>query len=286
MNLAKKLLLLGALLLATSGLAFGFQEKEFNQTVPFNAGDTLNLKTFKGSIHLSVWDRPEISVYAKITPPEDEDADYAARVVEATEVDVRRGGGSVTIESNYDKVPSRHAWMFGIGESKNLAFVHYDIKAPKSLKLNLDDYKSSIEIYGFSGNFDVETYKGTLKASDLEGRFRLDTYKGRADLTSLSGSLDVETFKGEVSVQAVNIDGDCRLETYKGNIVLAIPANQGLELQMDLGRKASFENDFSTSREVERSDHRSKDTSRRLVNNGGPRLSVSTHKGDIRLKKW
>ncbi len=284
MNLARRTTVACLLWLATAGVALGFQQKEFNQTVPFNSGDTLNLKTFKGSIHLSVWDRPELSVYARITPPEGEDADYAARVVEATEVDVRRSGGGVSVESNYDKVPARHSWGRWFGESKNLAFVHYEIKAPKSLKLNLDDYKSDIEIYGFSGRFDVETYKGELKASDLTGRFRLETYKGRADVSGLSGSLDVDTFKGEVSLQAVHIDEDSRLQTYKGNIVLAIPANQGLEVDSDMGRRASFECDFANAA-VEKSS-RSKERSRRVVNSGGPRLSISSHKGEIRLKRW
>ncbi len=286
MNLARQTTVAFLLLLATLGVALGFQEKEFSRTVPFDSGDTLNLKTYKGSIHLSVWDRSEVSIYAKITPPEGEDADYAARVVAATEVAVRRNAGAVSIESDYDKVPSRRGWANGwFGDSKNLAFVHYDIKAPKNLKLNLDDYKSTIEIYGFTGRFDVETYKGELKASDLNGRFRLDTYKGHADLTGLAGSLDVETYKGEVSVQAVHIDGDSRLQTHKGSIALAIPANQGLEVDTDLGRKASFESDFPGVGEVERSS-RSKDQRRRVINDGGPRLAVSTYKGDIRLRRW
>ncbi len=283
MNLARQTTASVFLLLATLGVAFGFQEKEFNQTVPFNSGDTLQLKTYKGSIHLSVWDRAEVSIYAKITPPEGENRDYAARVVEATEVDVRRSGGSLSIESNYDKVPTRRGWGNGwFGGSKNLSYVNYDIKAPKNLKLKLDDFKSTIEVYGFSGGFDIETYKGELKGSDLNGRLRLDTYKGRADLTGLSGSLDVVTYKGEVSIQAVRIDDDSRLKTHKGNIVLAIPANQGLEVNTEVGRRASFECDFAGAGQAERASG-SKEQRRQVINDGGPRLSVSTYKGDIRL---
>ncbi len=273
---------------AALGFAFAVETKEFNQTVPFSAGETLRIKTFKGSIHLSAWDKSEVSVYARIAPPEGESADYAARVVEATKVEVRRSGSTLTIRSDYDDVPSKGSWGNWFGESKNLAFVHYDIKAPRNLKLDLEDYKSDIEIYGLAGDMDVETYKGGLKASDLEGRLRLDTYKGKAELTDLSGSLDVETYKGEVSIQSSRIDANSKLETYKGEITLSIPANQGLEIRGDLGRKATLVNEFAVEAESagERRDRRKDKTVSLSVNGGGPRLSLSSYKGEIRIRRW
>lgn len=266
--------------------AWGFQSKEFSKTVAFRAGDRLSIKTYKGSIHLSSWDQPEVSIYARIAPPEGESDEYAAAVVEATRVEVRRSGDTLRIRSDYDDVPTKKSWGKWFGESKNLAYVHYDVKAPRTLNLRVDDYKSDIEIYGFSGDFDIETYKGALTASDLDGRFRLETYKGRAEVSAVRGAVDVETFKGEVSIQAVAIENDSKLQTYKGTIVLSMPGNQGLDLRADLGRRGSLHSDFEVAAE---SGIKKRRSSRRLesaVNEGGPRLEVSTNKGEIRLLRW
>lgn len=258
------------------------QSKEFSQTVPFSPGDRLSMDTYKGSIHITPWDRSEVSIFARIEPPENEDAGYAAEVVEATRVEVRRSGGRLTIHSDYSDVPYKHdAWW---SRSRNLSFVHYEIQAPRNLDLRIDDYKSDIEVYDLSGEINLETYKGTIKASNLDGRLRLETYKGRGDLDGLTGRLDVETYKGEIALQAVEINGDSRLETYKGNIRLQVPERQGFELIADLGRRASLKGNLVES--VSSRNSRDRAHFRGGINQGGPRLAVSSHKGDIRISGW
>ncbi|MFQ5737686.1 MAG: DUF4097 family beta strand repeat-containing protein [Acidobacteriota bacterium] len=270
-----------SVLILVAGITSGFQGKEFSQTVDFQPGDKITLKTFKGSILLSSWDRPEVSIFARITAPEGEDDDYAAAVVDATRIDVQQKSHSLVIRSDYDDVPSKGSWF---SNSKTLAYVHYEIRTPRQVDLRVDDFKSTIELYELSGRINLETYKGTLKANDLSGKIRLETFKGKAELSGLRGRLDVETFKGSVSLQAMEIDGTSKLETYKGNIELAIPETQGLSLRADLGRRASLTGDFGL--DSARRDRRDSTRFEGSINNGGPRLEVSSHKGDIRLKRW
>ncbi len=263
------------LMLAVPGLLA--QDKEFSETVPFQPGQTLSLDTFKGSIHVSPWERSELSVFARITPPDDEDADYAQRAVRATNVEVRPRGSGVSIRSDYDDVPAKGSWY---SESKNLPFVHYEIRVPRETDLRVDDHKSDIEVYELSGRLEIQTHKGTVLASGLEGDLRLETHKGKAELKALRGRLDIETHKGDVVAEALEISGDSRLNTHKGQIELSIPANQGLHVVGDTGR-GSFVSDFQTQ-------SRSARESGKLdaaVNQGGPRLKITTHKGDIRLKQ-
>ena len=279
------LVLFAIVLPAASTGAFGFQ-KEFSETVPFSPGDRISLKTYKGSIHLSSWERPEVSVFARITPPEGEDDAYASAVVEATAIEVQQRDGLLIIRSDYDNVPSKRSWW---NNSKNLAFVHYEIKTPRQVDIQLEDYKSSIELYELSGEIDLETYKGKVKGTDLSGRLHLDTYKGVVELSALQGSLDVETYKGEVSIQAIQIDGSSRLETYKGSIKLSIPETQGLSVSADLGRRGHLGGDFTLGVERDSEPRRRHRKARKFsgeINQGGPRLEVSTYKGDIRLTRW
>lgn len=255
------------------------QSKEFSQTVPLQPGETVTVKTFKGSIHISAWERPEVAVFARITPPNDEDDEYAARVVEATRVEFRRRGNGVLIRSDYDDVPAKGGWF---NQSKNLAFIEYEIQLPREVNLRVDDYKSEIEVYDLAGRLRIETYKGKLFASGLSGRLAIETYKGRADLQALRGSLEIETYKGEVRAEALEIDGASRLDTYKGEIELAVPQTQALTLVGETGRRGSFRSDF-TLEQPPIIESRRKTRLNTNINQGGPRLEISTYKGDIRL---
>ncbi len=258
------------------------QDKEFREIVPLQPGETVTLKTYKGSIHISPWDRAEVSVYARITAPSDEGSEYAERVVEATKVEIRRRSNGVSIRSDYDDVPSRGTWFAQI---RNLAYVHYEIQVPREVNLSVDDNKSEIEVYDLSGKLDIDSYKGKIFGSGLSGEIRIETYKGNAQLQALRGSLDVETYKGEVNAEALQIDGDSRLETYKGEIQLSVPQNQALTVRGETGRRGSFTSDFQLEKSPESKSRRSSGRLDTEINQGGPRLAVSTHKGEIRLKR-
>ncbi len=149
--------------------------------------------------------------------------------------------------------------------------------------MRIEDYKSDIEIYDVAGDIDVETYKGTLKAADLDGQLRLDTYKGKADLNGIRGRVDIETYKGEIALRAIDISGDSRLETYKGSIELEVSASQGFDLVADLGRRAALRGNLVG--DVSRRRGQDNKSFRGGINNGGPRLEISSHRGDIRLSR-
>ncbi|HSR68252.1 MAG TPA: DUF4097 family beta strand repeat-containing protein [Acidobacteriota bacterium] len=256
------------------------QEKQFSETLPFTSGERLTVDAYKGTIHISSWDRQEVEVIATVEAPSDLDGEYARRIVDATEVRIRQTASGVSIKSDYDDVPSRREGWFW-GSSKTLPYVHYQIRAPRSLNLKVDDYKSDIEIYGVEGRIDLETYKGRVEARDLVGELRLETYKGTVDLSGVRGGLDIETYKGRVIAEIDSIEADSRLNTYKGNITLVMNSEQGLDLDADLSRRADLHSDFDlrTRGNISRKDFRS------TINGGGPRLRVSSYKGDISLKR-
>lgn len=270
--------LLVVAILSSIGLAQA--DREFSKTVPFQAGESLTVKNYKGSIHVSSWDRAEVEVLARISPPEGEDPEYAASVVEATEIEVLQKGNRLTVRTNSDRVPSKSRWL---GDSKSLAYVHYEIRTPREVDLEIDDYKSDIEVYELSGDFDLESYKGKFKGADLQGEIVLETYKGTVDLTAVSGTVDLETYKGEITVQMLEIDGASKLNTYKGDIELNLGTSQGLTIQADPGKKGSIAGNLFGVVEKE-GDHKSSKFVRQITD-GGPTLKVSTYKGTIRLNE-
>ncbi|MFQ5926252.1 MAG: DUF4097 domain-containing protein [Terriglobia bacterium] len=285
-----------------AALAQGGDNKEFRKTVEFESGGRLTLDTYKGSIHLSPWDRNQVEVVARIEAGEHVSQEYAERSVEATRVEVWGSASSLTIRSDYEDVPCRDRWWFG-GCSKVLPYIHYEIRAPRKLSIRLDDHKSETDISGFEGDFDLDTHKGEVKlanlsgeirlethkgrveASELSGDIRLNTHKGRMNLTGVRGRVRAETHKGDVSIDAVELEGKSRLETYKGTIALRVPESQGFDIRGDVGRRGYFQSDFEvTLRTFGRRRRRGEQIEGR-VSGGGPEIYVNTYRGEIRLRR-
>lgn len=302
----KSLAIVGMALLVLAAAAQGGSDKEFKQTVDLAAGGRLTLETFKGSIELSSWNQNKVEIVARIEPGDDVSSEYAQRSVEATEIEVRSDGRSLSIRSDYKDVPCREdvdrGWRFG-NCSKTLPYVHYQIKAPRNLSIRLEDHKSDIDISGFDGDLDLDTHKGTVKLADLTGEIRLDTHKGRVEASGLSGDIRlnthrgrmrlaglrgrvrVETHRGEISIDALEIDGSSRLETHRGHIVLSLPESQGFDVRGEIGRRADFDSDFDiTLRTFGRRD-RNRDRIEGTVNGGGPEIYINTYRGEIRLRR-
>lgn len=271
--------LLGGALLLTASMSLSAQtSKDFSETLALAPGEHLSIKTYKGSIHLSSWERSEVSVTAVIEAPENVSAEYGEQIVAATRVEMRRSGSGVSIKSDYDDVPSDRSRWFGT--SKTLPYVHYQIQAPRSLQLKIDDYKSDIEVYGLEGDLDINTYKGNLEGRDLAGDVRLETYKGVARVSALRGGLDVETYKGNVDLDVDYLESDSRFETYKGDITLHLPPSQGASIRADLSKRAGFSSSFDLDRRYQR-----KNSFDAELNGGGPRILFKSYKGDIRLER-
>lgn len=254
------------------------QSRSFERTLDLAPGGSVKMKTYKGSIHLSSWDRGAVEVSATIEAPSDVDADYARQIVEATRVVVEKRGNSIDIRSDYSNVPSQKGWMGGT--TKVLPFVHYTIQVPREVNFSLDDYKSETEVYEINGNLKLSTYKGTVKASAVDGDIHLNTYKGTVNFQGARGSVSAETYKGKVIVAADSLTGDSRFETYKGTMTLIVPPSIDLDLGVELGRRGDFDSEFALATH----DPDDRDWTDRL-HAGGPMVRFKTVRGSFHLRK-
>jgi hypothetical protein len=100
------------LLLATTSAAEGNDVKEVHRTLALDANGKVSLETFKGSIDVTVWDRNEIDIAARVEP--DPGGEDQAEKVRETEIRIEGSGASVRIETDYGRV-RRHGFlgMFG-----------------------------------------------------------------------------------------------------------------------------------------------------------------------------
>jgi hypothetical protein len=256
------LLLLVVLMLGTLQAQ---DSREVRKSGQFEEHGRLSIDTYKGSVKVLAWDKPQIEIVARIEP--DDRSRYAREMVEDTEVRIELSTHSARIKTDYDRLKEhRHGFLglFGGEDSGNYPLVLYTIKVPKTTIVEIKDYKSQILV------------------NDLESDLSIETYKGEVNVDRMSGSIDLETYKGEVRVGFSKLAGRCRFETYRGQIDLGLPRGHGFELDASIGRRGNLDSDFAVERSRRQDKH--KDTELRTAfNGGGPLVRVKTDRGTIRL---
>ena len=107
--------------------------------------------------------------------------------------------------------------------------------------------------------------------------------KDRA-VVGLSGALDLKTYKGEVRAGFTHLSGAVHAETFKGDVTLTFPSDSAFELSADAGKKGEIVSDFEGTGPI-RSSRRSGLRSSATVNGGGPRVTLSTDKGKLSVRR-
>jgi len=249
------------------------EEKKLTFNESLESDGRLVIETHKGSITVTTWDRDEVAVEVRIV------ADETDALVESTDVEVRRSGGTLRFETQYDedvwKRLRRRGLLDMISNGFSQPFVHYEIRMPRTARLEIDDYKSEISVRGLQADLVIDTYKGEVEVEDLDGALRFDTYKGTGHI--------VFSRLAESSY----------VETYKGDVTLVLPRNAGFDLDADLGRRGKLRSDFDVDNRRRRDDDDDgywdadddDNIVRGAVNGGGPRLRLESYKGRIALRR-
>jgi hypothetical protein len=251
-----------AILSASSALA---QSREVRRTIDLDRDGRVIIDTFKGSIDVQTWDKASVEVVAKIEA--DPSGDDQEDRVERTAIRIYGSGRLVEIESDYSDADYHSGGFFGFffgGGTIVLPYVHYDLKIPRTAKLDIDDHKSEIRI------------------RSLEGDLTLETHKGHAVIDRFSGGARIETHKGDIRVDFASLTRPSNFETHKGEIEIYVPAHASFRLRGDLGEDARLDSEFAMITHSFGDDERVEAE----INGGdGPEIWIETHKGTIRLRK-
>ena len=255
----------------------GAQGKDFRKTADFEPGGHLTLKMDRSKVNLDFWDRNQVDVFAHIEPPENVSEDYARRAVEAVRIEVYGDSRSMTVSANFDDVPYIYR---GRNQSRHLPHINFDIHAPRRLQLRAELDRSELALRGIEGDLNLETDRTNLEARDLAGKLRLKMDRGDATITGMRGALDVENDRTNLTLNRVQIDGNSRFETHRGNIDLRVPQSQGLSIHANTGRREEFHTDLPVTIQT-----MSRDRIDGTINGGGPELVVRAERGKVTLRR-
>ncbi len=241
----------------------GESRKEVRRTLPLEAHGRLEISTYKGSVEVSVWDRPEAEIAATVEA-DGFDSDSESRVAD-TEIRIEGGGSSVRVKSDYDRIQNHHLFSWSSNNGP-LPFVRYRIRMPATARLAIEDYKSDTRVSGLRADLKLHTYKGT----------------GRID--GLDGAADVDTYKGEIALSFSRYSRASRLETYKGRFEVTLPRDSRFELDAEGGRRGEIDSDFAVASHRSSRRGNESESARGSVNGGGPSLRFESTRGSLRLR--
>jgi len=268
---------LSVLLLASAANA---QSREFSRTVELNPGGTLRVVGGKGSMRITSWAEPRVEIRARIARPDDVDADYAARAVEATKIEVTGDRHSVSVVTDYSAVPTIEGRNEGWGDRREPP-VHYEIRAPRRIGVNIDSDRGPVNVSGFEGAMDIVVDRGELELSDVAGDVTVEIDRGeRSRIQGVRGSLRLEADRTNLDIVADALDRDSRIEIDRGEVELRIPEAQRLTVRTDISRRGGFHTDFPiqwTSADTRRSEGH--------INGGGTELFVESDRATIELRR-
>jgi len=247
--------------------AFAAEGREIHRTVSLEAGGSVSIRTFKGSIEVEPWDQPRADVFARIEPDTScgTDSEQQERV-RLTDVDVDSTASLLELRSNYDRLEGLPSIRFHMDNfdatCSAYPFVHYRLRIPRTARLDVQDHKSKISISG------------------LRSEVRIRSHKGSVDVKGYEGALDLSTHKGDVRVEFARLGSASRLETYKGDIEVSVPRSAGFDLGARLERSGTLDAPFPLD---EQGVGRRERVYEQKVNGGGPRLELSTRNGSLRI---
>jgi hypothetical protein len=226
------------------------ESKDIHRTFPLDSRGHVTVDTYKGSIHVTTWDRNEVDVAVRI---EEDGVVFAQSVSRA---DVRFDASTLDV-----RITSANQWTFFLDGVAPL--YNYTIHMPRTASLRIKDYTSESEV------------------SDLAADLQLDTYKGSLHLRNHAGGLTVNTYKGDIRADFAAVPEPVRVDTYKGSIDFHMPRDSHFDLSTDLGRlRGDPESDFA--RYVRTSNSRDR-IHRSQANGGGPEVRLRSYKGEFSL---
>ena len=158
--------------LALTAAAFGADYKDVNRTVALHGNGIVEIETHKGSIKVSVWDRAEVEIQARIEAEPGSTMDR--RRFDGTDVHIDSSPDSVRIKTYYPDFN----WCCNFDDSGSNPEVRYTIRMPKSAQLTIRDHRSDTEVTGLQGGLNIETQRGTAHLLGLGGALHLDTQRG------------------------------------------------------------------------------------------------------------
>ena len=276
----RKILITLSLAVFTAVALSGAVADEFTETDNFtipaggvNAVDLENLShadfSYKGDDALETF---TVHFERKVKGVDQEEFD---EMLEHLNLDVVSEGGKVVFELIHPKNTSSGLFkrLFDRKEWR----VKLEITGPSKVDMDIDSDFSKVRTNATIGKMTLNTDFGDARINNHSGRLVADVEFGSIHCENLDGSFDVDSSFESVDIRMKALRADSQVNASFGNVKIDIPKGSGVDFHVE---KSFGGVKFRTSADVESSD----DGRVRMINGGGPEISLDVEFGDITVR--
>jgi DUF4097 and DUF4098 domain-containing protein YvlB len=241
-------------------------QEEFSKVLPLSSQGTFSLENVNGDVTVTTWkeDKVEIKAVKKTRKAAENLAKVKIEVVESPD--------SVSVDTVYPK------------RNNTGVSVTYDIKVPEGIRLEaVSTVNGDVFATGPFGRVSGSTVNGKVRVENSAGDLRLSTTNGSVEARNVKGKIDTDTTNGSIRLELADMAENIKAETVNGSITLALGAIKELNAILEAETvNGGIDVDFPISfQNLQKSKHSLKGQ----VGQGGPRVSLETVNGSIRLTK-
>lgn len=250
--------------------------ENFQRTFTLDAGGTLVVDNYKGTIHVTGTDGSQVVVdVRKRFDGSESDRKWW---MDNLQINFHNDSGKVEVAVKYPNYTCVFCWQ------DYTAAVELEIRVPRQVNVRIESYKPDIRISSIQGDIRIHSYKSPIAIESTTGGIRIDTYKDTIRLRDVNvrGALDIKSYKADADISVRSLGDSASLETYKGDITLRLPKNAGFDVDFSGGRRTSFHSDFPLASHA--SSRWDRDV-RGTVNQGGTHLRLRSEKGSVTLRQ-
>ena len=254
------------------------QQEKFQRSFALNPGGTLRVENYKGTIHVTGGNTNQVVVNVV---KRFEGSESARKWwMDNLRINFSNDSSRVAVEVKYPNMECFFCWDL----REYSAVVELEIQVPAKTNIDLDGYKPDIRVSSVQGDIRIKSYKAPMTIASTVGAIHIETYKDAIRLKDVAvrGGLEVTSYKADMDIEAKSLDGASRLESDKGDIVLRVPSNIGLDVDYTGGRRGSFHSDFPLTASA---GSRFGGDVHGTINQGGAHLRLRTVKGSVSLQK-
>lgn len=244
-------------------------EYSFKETYPVSSSPEVSLYTADGNIEVYPSKNNKVEVY------------YIARrrnkLLKLSKAELEKKFEFIVNHSkNKLEIKIKGRKRVHIGFINNPINVHLEVYTPTKTSCNLRSSDGDIVLEGLSGDQQLRTSDGDIMFARIKGDITGKTSDGNITFNNVSGSLDIASSDGDIKGNVVKLKSSLKIKTSDGNIRVAIPKKQGLDLDIR-----------GESLRIPLENFSGKSTNKRIngkLNGGGKLVQMRTSDGRITIE--
>jgi hypothetical protein len=160
----------------------------------------------------------------------------------------------------------------------NRILVEFILTIPKQYNLNIDTSGGSISIEDLIGSIEANTSGGSIRVGNIKGNVELDTSGGSITTETIEGEINAHTSGGSINVTIEKQPTkDAKFSTSGGSITAKLKSD--IKISIDASTSGGrVSTDFTVDGKIRDNSIRGE------INGGGPKLTLSTSGGSVRVR--